>query len=236
MNGLAIFDVDGTLCRSSDVDDRCWIESAREVLSLPKIDTDWSCYEHSTDEAIASQLVREGTKLRPVDDYVRKIRDAFVRRVRAEVDRDPGVSRPLDGAVDIFDRLRSHQWSVAIATGGWRLTANLKLKTAGVPYLDVPAAHADDAHPRESIVKTALERAQSHGRTTFDRIVYIGDGVWDVRAARKLGIGFLGIASGERAAMLRAEGAIRILSGFDPFSAVLEALGAITGSPGNGSR
>lgn len=236
MNGLAIFDVDGTLCRSSEVDDRCWIETAREILSLPGIDTDWSSYEHSTDGAIASQLVRDRTDLRPLDEHVRAIRDDFARRVRSEVDRDPAVSRPVDGAVEIFDLLRSRGWSVAIATGGWRTTANMKLATAGVPFLDVPAAHADDAHPRETIVKTAWERAESRDRVTFDRIVYVGDGVWDLRAARRLGIGFLGIATGERAAMLGAEGAVRVLPSFDPFSTVLESIVAVAASPGDGAR
>ena len=226
MKRLAIFDVDGTLCRSSDVDDRCWVDAAHEALGLRDIDTDWSHYEHSTDEAIATELVRDRTDLRPVEDHVVRVRDAFVRRMREAIDRDAGVSRPVPGAVELFGRLESHGWDVAIATGGWRVTATIKLETAGVPIEGVAAAHADDAHPRETIVATARARARERGGAAFDRVVYVGDGVWDVRASRSLGIGFLGIADGARAEALRREGATSVLPSFEPFSGFLTAIDA----------
>ncbi len=236
MNGLAIFDVDGTLCRSSDLDDRCWSDAASEVLGLPEIETDWSRYDHSTDEAIATQLIRDRTDLRPIRLQVALVRDAFVRRVRDAIARDGGVSRPVPGAIELFDQLEASGWGVAIATGGWRVTANLKLETAGIRAEGVPAAHADDAHPRESIVTIARERAESRYGRTFDRLVYVGDGIWDVRASRSLGIGFLGIANGGRADELRDEGATQVLASFEPFSTLLGAI-QVAETPGEtGSR
>lgn len=236
MGNLAIFDVDGTLCRSSDVDDRCWIDAAREILGLPRIETDWGSYEHSTDEAIATQLIRDRTDLRPIRDQVDRVRDAFVLGMREAIGSDHGVSPPVEGAVELFDRLRGNDWSVAIATGGWRTTAELKLRTAGIPIEDVPAAHADDAHPREEIITIARRRAERLKGRTFDRVVYVGDGVWDIRAARRLEIGFLGIAAGDRAQALRTEGAACVLPCFEPFSAVLGALEATRAAGGLGGR
>ena len=53
---LVIFDIDGTLCRTSQLDDDCWRLAALEVLGIASMSTDWNEYPHSTDESIASTL------------------------------------------------------------------------------------------------------------------------------------------------------------------------------------
>jgi phosphoglycolate phosphatase-like HAD superfamily hydrolase len=59
------------------------------------------------------------------------------------------------------------------------------------------------------ILQTAIERAgQKYGQDAFEKVVYAGDGVWDVRAAKALGIGFLGLAAGTKAGRLLEEGAL----------------------------
>ena len=137
--------------------------------------TDWSTYSHSTDEAIATDLIRDRTDLEVGDDVVHRIRDDFAVRIEAAIEREPGLFRPVGGAPEVFMRLRQAGWRVAIATGGWRRTAELKLATAGVPFEGVAAAHADDAHPRERIVEIAARRALhpgesfNHKRLSFNR-------------------------------------------------------------------
>ena len=73
--GIVIFDVDGTLSCTSEVDDRCWMDAAAHVIGVRDMSTDWSTYSHSTDEAIATDLIRDRTDLEVGDD----------------VDRDPGA-------------------------------------------------------------------------------------------------------------------------------------------------
>ena len=66
-----------------------------------------------------------------------------------------------------------------------------------------------------------MQRAAEWYREAFTCIVYVGDGVWDARACRALGIPFIGIGSGVRAARLASEGAVRVfqnLSESDLFS------------------
>ncbi len=231
MHGLVIFDVDGTLAHTSRVDDECWVDAAREVLGIDSMSTDWSDYTHSTDEAIASDLIRDRTDLPQTTATVHRLRDAFIERIRGALVTDPGLFRPVPGSPEVFATLRDAGWASAIATGGWRTTACLKLDAAGVPHAEVPAAHADDAHPRESIVTIAAERAERHHGRGFERIVYVGDGVWDVRAAGRLGIGFVGIAEGERASRLRDEGATTVLPDFAARDAFLSAIGSVARGP-----
>ena len=84
---------------------------------------------------------------------------------------------------------------------------------------------ADDAHPREEIVRIAATRALPGAGMEFERGVYVGDGVWDVRAAARLGIGFLGIGESEAEERLRAAGANIVLPdhrSVDRFLAAIE--------------
>jgi phosphoglycolate phosphatase-like HAD superfamily hydrolase len=224
MSGLVIFDLDGTLALTSEVDDSCWVEAAREVLGLESIETDWACYGHSTDEAIALELISLRTELPPTEETVHLVRDAFVRRVEAAIEQDSKLFQPVPGATTVFARLESAGWDVAIATGGWRTTARLKLKAAGVPDAEVPAAHADDAYPREDIIRTAIERARAVSKKVIDRVVYVGDGRWDVIATERMGIGFVGLAGGERAKVLHAAGAVDVRPDYLDFSAFLSAV------------
>lgn len=224
MTGLVIFDVDGTLSRTSRVDDECWAESARAVLGVEHMSTDWSAYTHSTDEAIADDLVRDRTDLPRTRETVHRVRDDFARRIRAALAADPGLFTPVPGSPSVFALLAGAGWASAIATGGWRETACLKMDAAGVPHEGVPAAHADDAHPRERIVEIAAGRARELHGHEFPRHVYVGDGVWDVRAARNLGIGFIGIADGSRAEALVREGARVVLPDYADGEAFLSAV------------
>jgi phosphoglycolate phosphatase-like HAD superfamily hydrolase len=87
-----------------------------------------------------------------------------------------------------------------------------------------PAASADDALDRESIMRLSIQRAAASYGESFARVVYVGDGVWDARACRALGIPFIGIGSGARAARLASEGAIRVFQDLSDSDLFLESL------------
>ena len=58
----------------------------------------------------------------------------------------------------------------------------------------------------------------------FARIVSIGDGLWDVRTARKLNFPFLGIGSGAREEELRRAGATHVLQDFADYDGLIQYL------------
>jgi hypothetical protein len=93
---------------------------------------------------------------------------------------------------------------------------------------DHPAASADDAHDRQSIMRLSMQRAVEWHGVPFVSTVYIGDGVWDARACRGLGIPFIGIGSGIRAARLASEGAVRVFQDYSDADLFLESLDEIT--------
>jgi phosphoglycolate phosphatase-like HAD superfamily hydrolase len=58
--------------------------------------------------------------------------------------------------------------------------------------------------------------------------VYVGDGVWDARACRSVGIPFIGIGTGSRATRLSAEGAVCVFPDFNDSDIFLRSVYEIT--------
>lgn len=107
----------------------------------------------------------------------------------------------------------SAEHRIALATGAWRDSARLKMASAGLCYEDYSAASSDDALERESIISLSMQRATDR-YGGFGSVVYVGDGVWDARACRCVGIPFIGVATDGQAARLTAEGAVRVFPDF----------------------
>jgi hypothetical protein len=68
------------------------------------------------------------------------------------------------------------------------------------------------------------------------KVVYVGDSVWDVRAAKALAIGFLGLAAADKAGRLLAEGASCVVTDFSDPLHVVECLDAVARKPEAGCR
>jgi beta-phosphoglucomutase-like phosphatase (HAD superfamily) len=82
---LAIFDIDGTLTATNEVDDECFLRAVSETLGVDCGAVDWSDMPHVTDSAIARSLWtrdrgREPTK-RDIQALQRRFHDA-ARRAR----------------------------------------------------------------------------------------------------------------------------------------------------------
>jgi phosphoglycolate phosphatase-like HAD superfamily hydrolase len=229
---LAIFDVDGTLLDNMETEDACYSAALREVLELPSLDTDWTHYEHVSDAAIAVEAYRRHHGSAPSAAQLDATMARFVRLLAEAHDTGSGVIRPTNGTPQLFDALARHGWAVAIATGAWRRASELKMSAGGLRYAGVPMATSEDGPARASIVSAARVRAERlHGVERFDRVVSIGDGLWDVLAARDLGLPFVGIGSGPRANALRAAGVGVVLEDYTDIGATVAALESATVLP-----
>ena len=234
---LAIFDVDGTLLDNMEVEDACYSAALREVLELPSLDTDWTHYEHVSDAAIAVEAYRRHHGSEPSTAQLNATIARFVRLLADAREADADVIRATNGAVQLFDALAHHGWAVAIATGAWRRASELKMSAGGLRYAGVPMATSEDGPARASIVSAARIRAERlHGVERFDRVVSIGDGLWDVLAARALALPFVGAGSGERANRLRAAGVGVILEDYVDIGATVAALETATVLPDVGNE
>jgi len=227
---LAIFDLDGTLTRTTRVDADCYVRAVREGFGILNIDSDWTKYTHSTDSGITAEVFQDSFRRPPTPDEIARFKQQFVGLLAETFTTEPDSCCEIAGASVALQRLRAHpQWRIALATGSWQACAVLKLQTAGLDLDGVPAAFADDSPVREEIIALARSRALTcYRQDDFSRVVYIGDAPWDVRAARRLGVPFLGIGGGRKAQRLLRDGASEVLQDFGDFERLLRELHQVT--------
>ena len=221
---LVMFDIDGTLTESNDLDDMAFIKTLDDVFGFKAISNDWESYTHATDSCVLEEIYQLCRGSHPTSKEVDCFRNCFLELLSEGASAQGGV-QPIRGASSVLARLlASPDYAVAYAGGAWRASAFFKLREAGLPTENIPNAFADDDRSREGICTLALARAEEHYQCLFRDVVYVGDGVWDIRCARRLGYSFIGIGQGERARKLIVEGARHVLPDYqdlDGFFALL---------------
>lgn len=183
-----IFDIDGTLLQSATVDDGLYKMSVRSVLGPVKFRPLLADYDFVTDSGILSQVM-DDNEIPTNPDPVSDVQACFVEMLRSYVDEN-GPFQEVPGARRVLDALnRSQNHVVAIATGGWRDSALLKLESAQFDLSQIPVASSDDSIEREEIMRIAL----AHLGSDFDSVTYYGDGPWDRDASYSLGWKFVAV-------------------------------------------
>lgn len=220
---LVLFDIDGTLTHSQSIDGELYLRSLESVFGFTEVGADWSAYRHTSDSGILHEIFVTRLGREPTAAEVATFRGHFVEAIAATAAETP--FREVHGArlaLSRIGRLPSHR--LALATGGWSDSARCKMWSAGMSYDAFPAASADDAMARPAIMRTAMDRAASLIGHSPDSVVYVGDGVWDARACREIGIPFIGISGGADADRLRAEGAQAVFTDYSDVEAFCSAL------------
>ena len=223
---LAIFDIDGTLTNTNRVDDQCFVKALADAHAITQINTDWASYPHTTDSGIMAHVFQENLGRDATETELDKFKSCFVDLLDEQYKSNSSGFDEIAGAAIALDRLkREPDWAVAIATGCWRDSALLKLSAAKIDIDGMPAAYAEDGLSREAILKSAVSQSlERYGSTSFEKIVSIGDGRWDVRTARRLGFHFLGVGSGEAKSMLHKAGAKHVVEDFANYDRLLRVL------------
>lgn len=216
---LAIFDIDGTLTETNEVDDKCFVEAFAASHGLIEIETDWTKYKHVTDSGIVSEVIE--TKLNRTankNDFI-AFKKKFIEKLTNAAEKDKSAFAEIRNTAQMLKKLQGEKrWAIALATGSFYDSAILKLKTAKIDFIEFPIATADDAVSREEILQIAIKKSLAHyGQKNFEKIISVGDGVWDLRTAKNLNLDFIGIAKGEKAEHLQNEGAAFIIENFEDY-------------------
>jgi len=184
-----LFDIDGTLTDTMDVDTRCFLKAFVDVCGFSDVDPDWSRYRNATDAGIFQEVFESRRGRSPSVSETVEFKNHLVELFRSAAVQSPFA--PIRGARELLTRLRERgEYRVGLATGCWSDAARIKMASAGFCYDDYPAASADDAPDRETIVQIAARRTAREPVTALNRVIYVGDGVWDVKMSRLLGIPF----------------------------------------------
>jgi phosphoglycolate phosphatase-like HAD superfamily hydrolase len=223
---LVIFDIDGTLTQTSRVDEICFTRAFADTHGLEVLADHWIDCPHVSDSGLMRHLFQHYFGRDPRDHESGVIKQRLVDLLEEHHRMDQTYFAEIPRAAETFNRLvESRGWSKAIATGCWQPSAEMKLRAASINYQGIPGGFAEDGVARESIVGAAISRSQNHYmQDNFDRIVSVGDGVWDVRTAARLELAFIGVASGARAEMLREAGAKHVIPDFEDADRFFECL------------
>ena len=182
-----IFDIDGTLVESSDFDGEFYTSAVMEVLGHVNIHDDWNAYSKVTQTGVLLQIMEENN-IRD-NGHVKEVRMRFGHMIRNYLETG-GKCPPKAGSIGFMEGLeKSHDIRVGFATGGWGHTARLKLIHAGFDHEEKVLISCDDADERVEIMSKCLSRLGD----SIDRVVYLGDAEWDLRATSRLGWNFIGI-------------------------------------------
>jgi phosphoglycolate phosphatase-like HAD superfamily hydrolase len=221
---LVVFDIDGTLVKYHPKrNDQAYVRAVHETFGLT-IQDSWSGYVQSTDSGIFNEIAQKQKGRNASEEESSRFKESMVKWLEVEYGREP--FEPHAGAKPLWDKLLNHEdWKAAVGTGNWEFSARFKLNSAGFAIGSVPLGSADDGDTREKILRSSLQKAKNLYKVhEFDKIVYVGDWIWDVRAAKALGWKFIGIAQGEQTQSLREAGAETILPDFNEFMPHLESM------------
>jgi phosphoglycolate phosphatase-like HAD superfamily hydrolase len=227
---LIMFDLDGTLADTMQADEECFVGALFDVFGFENVNTDWSAYRDATDSGVLLELFTGRLNRGPRPDEIKQFQSRFVALLNEAFENSTRFG-PIPGTKLLLKELATRKhFGTALATGGWKISAQWKLEKAGLDFLFGAAAFADDDYSREGIMSCAMQRAlEPYGQTRFDAVIYIGDAIWDVRAARNLGYHFIGIGGGVRAEKLYPAGATTVFSDYTNTNFFINTLESITG-------
>jgi phosphoglycolate phosphatase-like HAD superfamily hydrolase len=124
---------------------------------------------------------------------------------------EPNAVNEIPGALKLIDSIASGaEHDFGIATGGMRSTALFKLRAAGFDITGRPAAFANDSVERAELVRRVLNASSA----TAAEAVYVGDAVWDAKAAAELGVRFVGVTHDSPEARLRNAGVTALVKNY----------------------
>jgi phosphoglycolate phosphatase-like HAD superfamily hydrolase len=226
---LVMFDMDGTLTDGFALEENCYVTAIQQALGLTRVATEWETYTHASSSYCLDAIVRANRGTPPSAAESEAVQQKLIEVMQASARRLGRATAQIAGAASALAALRASGYAIAIATGDWKRTAIHKLSCAGIAYESIPAAFCDDSHVRTEIMQTSLTRAQRHyGCDTFERVVYVGDGAWDVKACRELRWPLVGVGEGAQARRLRALGATQVIPHYEPLATFLAAIEAAT--------
>jgi phosphoglycolate phosphatase-like HAD superfamily hydrolase len=201
---LVVFDVDGTLVGGQAADYGAFDAALRSVAAFRPGPDFWAGLE----EVTAASIQRHALEAHPASDHPRlgrQLQAAYLAHLQQAHADNPAAFPATPGAAPLLAALRALPGvDVAIATGDWSDTIRFKLSCAGIDVEGLPLVSSSDRFARSEIIAEAVRRSGRH----LGEALYVGDGPWDLKAARQLGIPFVGVGHRRE----RLTGADRLLA------------------------
>lgn len=195
---LFLFDIDGTLILTGGAGSRAMTRAFAATHGLEDALKTVDLAGRTDRTIMRDALTQAGRDHEDVD--LDEFREAYCAALREEIQK-PGTGRRglLPGVRPLLERLSARDdVRLALLTGNFRASAEIKLAAFGVWDFFSWGAFADDAIERDDLIRIAHGRHErEHGRAIEpDRVVVIGDTPHDIRCARAGGAKIVAVATG----------------------------------------
>lgn len=186
---LIVFDIDDTLTKSEYQHQLAYV-NAMKHFGINDINTDWKSYAHHTD----SFILKENYEFNKKDTFSLTFIEEFEEQMASLILKLDPVSE-IRGASQTVAFFEKHpNYCVAFATGSLLAPAYIKLDQAGINYNPQLVIGSNSNFEREAIVAKAIDTAKIKANiSSFENIISVGDGIWDLKTAKNLNLSFIGI-------------------------------------------
>ncbi|WP_164506739.1 HAD family hydrolase [Tenacibaculum singaporense] len=186
---LIVFDIDDTLTKSENQHQEAYVE-AMKSFGITKVNQDWKSYKNMTDSYILKRNYEvnfnTAFSFSFIPEFEEKMTELLLSLTKTE---------EIQGAGEIVDFfMKETDYAICFATGSLLKPALIKLEQAGINFVPNLVEASNNLFTREEIVNSAIQKAKSYFQVEeFKNIISVGDGIWDLRTAKNLGVNFLGI-------------------------------------------
>ncbi len=214
---LVLFDIDGTLVHSDKKDSLSFAQSFEEVFQQPFPTIDWHQFPHVTDTTIFNTVfLRYFNRIASRQEHQNFI-NCYLDKLQQNRAAKPEDFREVPKAKHTFTRLMDEtDLAVGIATGGWKAPARIKLNHISINLNGTVLSGGDEKETREDILNEAIGLCRQQ-HPSIERIVYIGDALWDVRTSRNLGVSFIGVRHKGDVEVLEDVGARHVIRDYEDY-------------------
>ena len=198
-----LFDIDGTLVDSNYLHVHAW----QRAFSQAGLEVEsWRVHRRigMDGSTLLDELVPDAS-----DDAIAGVKDLHSRFYRETTD----LLRPFSGALQLLDMVAAMGLQVVLATSAPEDELAVLRKVLDrdeIVSAITSAEDVDTAKPKPDIVEVALKRAV----VGADRAVFVGDTVWDIRAASGAAVACICVETGGIDRLrLQDEGAVALYAG-----------------------
>ncbi len=222
---LLLFDIDGTLIIGSRAARAAFARAIHTCLGAT-VDLSTLQSAGKTDLRIMEEIIDEHGLQRDRVEW-ETLRAAFLAHFADAVRLDPGQVGP--GVRALLEALSGRAGTVlALGTGNLKESARMKLAAHGLDTYFETGGFGDDSPDRDELIAAGIARAQARHRTSFERVVVVGDTPFDVACARANHVHSLAVATGPfDAESLRQAGATLVVPDCTDTDAIVAALDAL---------
>ncbi|WP_422089309.1 HAD family hydrolase [Tenacibaculum ovolyticum] len=186
---LIIFDIDDTLTKSENQHQTAFVNTMIN-FGITEINKNWKSYKNVTDSYILKQNFETNFEKDFDISFIVEFEDKMTTLFLKESE-----TVEIEGAKKVVDFfMRETDYAICFATGSLLKPALIKLAQANINFVPDLVESANSIYTREDIVKSAINKAKKYFQVKeFENIISVGDGIWDLKTARNLGVHFLGI-------------------------------------------